>query len=100
MVKNLMNNPWFVGALGLFASIYLGWSVAQPLLFNDSQFASGDPEFIPGLEQDEATTVAQDASVQSVQREQIRWLHEVERDPFASMAPTLLRVNPQVWCRL
>ena len=31
-MKNLFNNPWFVGALGLFGLFYLGFAVVMPLV--------------------------------------------------------------------
>lgn len=85
MVKRLMNNPWFVGALGLFASIYLGWSVAQPLFFDGTDFSAD----ALGIEFNLSDDFAEDrdtAGRSAPQRENIRWLHDVERDPFAGMA--------------
>ena len=48
MIKNLFNNPWFIGALGVFALLYLGWSIAKPLYFSgDSEVVELDTAF-PG----------------------------------------------------
>ena len=43
MLKKLFNNPWFVACMGAFAMIYLGWSIAKPLYFDEGdEFAEGD----------------------------------------------------------
>ncbi len=90
MLKNLFNNPWFVACLGVFASIYLGYSIAKPIFFDDgSEVAEGD--FVPPFEEHAVTGPAAAAGrmnreVAVVKRERIGWLDNVSRDPFAGTA--------------
>ena len=94
MLKNQCNNPWFIGGLGVFASIYLGWSIAKPLFFEETpDFAGDEPGYdvgIDGGDQDESLTQGQSYSLSSIERAAvvndrayIGWLDDVERDPFA-----------------
>ena len=104
MLKNLFNNPWFIGALGVFASIYLGWAIAKPIFFDDANDVAGyeesydsayddyDAEYDEEYDYDPPASsegrsyaldpVDRDAVVRG--REYIGWLDDVERDPFAN----------------
>ena len=95
MLKNLFNNPWFIGALGAFASIYLGWSIAKPLFFeNAPEFAAdaavyGDVDYPDPI--DDVLTHGETVPLSPINRAAvvadrayIGWLHDVERDPFAN----------------
>ncbi len=90
MVKNLLNNPWFVGSLGLFAAVYLGWSVAQPLFFagtgGSEDMVMMDYELVEDEDSENSDGASSDQTEMSErQRAEIRWLHDVSRDPFAGM---------------
>ena len=89
MFKNLFNNAWFVGALGAFATIYLGWVVAAPLFMDNPGADAADIgvdivgwDLEPGMHD----SVERSSTSLTPQRQGIRWLDEVERDPFAGMA--------------
>ncbi len=81
-MKNLFNNPWFVGALGLFAAIYLGISVTKPL-FGSSTASMGSVEEIGMLDEfSVANNVAVTTRRNGESRDAIGWLNDVARDPF------------------
>lgn len=84
-MRALFNNPWFVGALGALALIYLGISVVRPLLTASAGAAVAPTLGISGFEDDLLTTIdpAGDTRDVAAERESIRWLDDVERDPFA-----------------
>ena len=95
MFKNLLNNPWFVAAFGVFAFGYLAYVVAVPIFFDDNpaEYAAeqdypydqdmdglDDPE----LDTDDFNTGSSSALASiELQRREIRWLNDVDRDPFA-----------------
>ncbi|XOV81647.1 MAG: hypothetical protein ACFHXK_12275 [bacterium] len=81
-MKNLFNNPWFVGALGLFATIYLGISVTKPL-FGSSTSGMSVGEDIGMLDEfSVANNVAVSARRTGESRDAIGWLNNLPRDPF------------------
>ena len=81
-MKNLFNNPWFVGALGLFAAIYLGISVTKPL-FGSSTANMASVEEIGMLDEfSVANNVAVTTRRNGESRDAIGWLNNVARDPF------------------
>ena len=81
-MKNLFNNPWFVAAIGAFAVIYLGLTVVKPLLSGD-QTAIADSGVYEVFENEDGSTVANGTrGVSVLARENISWLHDVDRDPF------------------
>ena len=100
MLKNLFNNPWFIGALGVFASIYLGWAIAKPIFFDDSNdVVDYEESYDADYDDYEDDYEGEDSRLASNQtydlerldreavvrgREYIGWLHDVERDPFAN----------------
>ncbi|NKB99867.1 MAG: hypothetical protein GKR90_15405 [Pseudomonadales bacterium] len=112
MFKNLFNNPWFIGALGVCASIYLGWAIAKPIFFDDNievvqdtveqsddsdgseAFADEDSEaydtYGDEYDQDDedgdivARRTPVDRSAVIQERGHIGWLDDIERDPFAN----------------
>ena len=45
MLKRLFNNPWFIAAVGAFATIYLGLSVAKPLFFDQENYDDAGSEY-------------------------------------------------------
>ncbi|MEM9622481.1 MAG: hypothetical protein AAF993_12575 [Pseudomonadota bacterium] len=92
MLKNLFNNPWFIASLGVFASIYLGYSIAKPLFFDNSIAAAENSEIPPFMDMpiEQAGDGRVNRALAADKREQIRWLDNVERDPFAS---TLIDAN-------
>lgn len=82
MLKQLFNNPWFVYSLGIVAVVYLAWSVATPL-FGGEEFADVEDVIVDPFEQaDSDLSRDQSHLVAALGREQIEWLHSVERDPF------------------
>ncbi len=87
MLRNLFNNSWFIGALGLFASIYLGYAIIKPLFFEgdaelmDVASVEGAPVTLADTQYDAAGQTVRAEAVNS--RERIGWLHETGRDPFA-----------------
>ena len=81
-MKNLFNNPWFVAAIGAFAMIYLGLTVVKPLL-NGDQTAVADSGDYEDFEDVDGRAVASGTrGVSVLARENISWLHDVDRDPF------------------
>lgn len=90
MLKNLFNNPWFIGLLGVFAAAYLAWSIAVPLLGSGSEVVTTDVGNVEFLEEVSAeANRVQSLAVEG--RDQIQWLKEVDRDPFSigqASAPT------------
>ena len=104
MLKNLFNNPWFIGALGVFASIYLGWAIAKPIFFDDTNdivayeeaYDSAYDDYDEEYDEEDgyentASSENKSYALEPVDREAvvrgrqyIGWLHDVERDPFAN----------------
>ena len=81
-MKKLFNNPWFIGALGMFALGYLGVSVVMPLLADDpTQVESADFDMI-GIDEDTGFALGAPAQARSVITEDIGWLNDIARDPF------------------
>ncbi len=87
-MRNLLNNPWIVAALGIFAAVYLGISLVLPLISDDPVTVAD----VPPLDLFGNTVDADVASVANVVgltetsiegRESIGWLYDVERDPFS-----------------
>ena len=89
-MRNLLNNPWFVAALGIFAAAYLGVSLVLPLISEESTSVAD----VPPLDFFGDSTVDSDlasiANVTGLQanptlegRETIGWLYDIERDPFS-----------------
>ena len=99
MLKKLFNNPWFVAGIGACALIYLGIAVVAPLVMDDPvdyaddealAYVEGDDEFydetvLEDLYLDEAGPEAEAESEagQGGSRENIAWLYDIDRDPFA-----------------
>ena len=91
MLKNLFNNPWFIGGLGAFATIYLGWSIIQPLMGEDLPVADADTflqaeDLEPSGAQRPQSTVEHAQLMAAQGRETIGWLHDIDRDPFSGIA--------------
>ena len=85
-MKNLFNNPWFVAALGAFAMIYLGISVAKPLFFDDStntDFVGEEFEIFDEFEDQVAASVSGRSTGLAANRDEIAWLSDLSRDPFS-----------------
>ena len=89
-MRNLLNNPWFVAALGIFAAAYLGVSLVLPLISEEPVSVADVPPL--DLFGDSVSTgdVASIANVSGLQttpvlegRESIGWLYDIERDPFS-----------------
>ena len=82
-MKNLFNNPWFVGALGLFGLFYLGFAVVMPLV-STSQVASSVGLEVPflGLDDDQTNPVVMSQTTER-NLDDIAWLQNIDRDPFA-----------------
>ena len=81
-MKNLFNNPWFVGALGLIAVAYLGFSIGGPLLKDDSVPTDLVGLEVPGLTEEHGLDTAITHVGSTLIKEDIGWLHNVDRDPF------------------
>ncbi|MCR9261399.1 MAG: hypothetical protein NXH95_16890 [Pseudomonadaceae bacterium] len=85
-MRNLFNNPWFVAALGLFATIYLGVSVTKPL-FGSSTTNSANVQEIGMLDEfSVANNVAVTTRRNGESRDAIGWLNDLSRDPFEGSA--------------
>ncbi|MEM1436711.1 MAG: hypothetical protein AAGG11_21865 [Pseudomonadota bacterium] len=84
-MRALFNNPWFVGALGALSLIYLVVTVVQPLLTAQTTAVINPVTGAPAFEDDmfAATDPKQAGSDTATEREAIRWLEDVQRDPFA-----------------
>ena len=89
-MKNLFNNPWFIAALGAFATVYLGVVLIGPMFEDDSVAESSavPPLGLSFFDESSASDAAMPES-ELVNRElaidkrsEIAWLHDVERDPF------------------
>lgn len=91
MIRTVFNNPWFIGLLGAAATIYLGSVLIQPL-HNDDPISSIVMPAPLGLSifSGEKTSTAPADQIQRYNaigsRENISWLEDVERDPFAGTA--------------
>ncbi len=90
MLKNLFNNPWFVASMGIFATIYLGYTLIKPIFFDGAQGVASD-DIVPPFEEvldefDQQVSGLQRNSRDAAadKREKIGWLESVNRDPFAS----------------
>ena len=87
-MRNLLNNPWVVAALGIFAAVYLGISLVLPLISDDAVSVADVPPldiFGDAMNADIASVanvvgMQPDANIEG--RESIGWLYDVERDPF------------------
>ncbi len=99
MLRDLFNNQRFVGALGIFALVYLAYSVSKPFReesdFNSPEYAGEgfdeyDDEALYG---DEGGSGMQGAAAsswtpgQSVLNGSLIWNTDPARDPFASDGP-------------
>ncbi len=89
-MRNLLNNPWFVAALGIFAAAYLGVSLVLPLISEDSPSVADVPPLDLFGDPVRGGDVASIANVTGLQanpvlegRESIGWLYDIERDPFS-----------------
>ena len=74
MMRNLFNNPWFIGALGAFATLYLGITLVGPIFNKTDNVANDDPVPPLGLsifdsEDDSEKTDNPDVDAESVNRE-------------------------------
>jgi len=83
-MKNLFNNPWFIGALGVFAMAYLGITVIKPLFQNDSTFTdTAEFGFLPTPGDVAAAVFEGSTGSLSSSRADIGWLNDLSRDPFS-----------------
>lgn len=89
VIRNLLNNPWFVAALGIFAVVYLGVSLILPIISDEPVTVAE----VPPLDVFGDAMTADVASLSNVAgvtgdpsmagREAIGWLYDIERDPFS-----------------
>lgn len=78
MLSRLFNNPWFVGALAVFAGVYLLRNTLLPLLQSETVASSYGLEDL----QVDFYSEPSPASFNQVDMQALSWRLEASRDPF------------------
>lgn len=83
-MQKLFNNPFVIGALGLVAAAYFAVTVLVPMFGSDANASGVSDDVIPMFE-DMASESANDSGIPeglAVDKDRIRWLRSLPRDPF------------------
>ena len=84
-MRALLNNPWFVGVFAAVALLYLGNQLWQPWAAEDARNGLNTAE-VPSLaeldDQPRLPGGSRPTFAGRTQRQDIRWLEDIERDPF------------------
>ncbi len=83
-MQKLFNNPLVIGALGLVAAAYFAVTVLVPMFGDDANASGVSDEVVPMFE-DMTTASSGDADIPEglqVDKDRIRWLRSLPRDPF------------------